>query len=124
METILALLSMIYMSTFTSQGYVYGSGYFAGTITSIEERGYIWKTLEGTIRSPKDPVYESIMKYRVIDCVGERDFSIEDQTIIPQLKRFMESGTPVVLYFNRVGRFMPYWHGDTRIFVTNVRPIK
>ncbi len=124
METILALLSMIYMSTFSPQGYVYGRGYFAGTITSIEERGYIWKTMEGTIRSPKDPVYENILKYKVIDCVGERDFSIEDQTIIPRLKQYMAAGTPVFLYFDRKGFFAPYWHGETRIFVNNVRPIK
>ena len=125
MKELSTILSMLYAIAFSPEGYVYSHGYFAGIVTSVEERGLIFKTLEGTIKSQKNPFYvEYYKKFKLIDCGSERDFSIDDKSLIPQLKHSMITRQPVFLHYKKVIRLASYWYGDEKTFATGVEVIK
>ena len=41
-----------------------------------------------------------------------------------QLLMAMRERSIIVLHFERIGYFMSYWHGDTRVFVKKIYPLE
>ena len=114
----------LYMILFDPQGYTYSHGYFVGFITSVENRGYIWKTLEGTIESQKNSNYiGSYKEYKLLDCGSERSFSIENEDIKIQLISSMKEMAPVILHYKKVVRFNNFFYGDEHTFATRVEKL-
>jgi hypothetical protein len=124
MKELHTILTMLYMMFFDPTGYVYSRGYFVGFVTSVENRGYIWKTMEGTIKSQKNPSYiEYYREFKLIDCGSERDFSIEDKTLMPVLIKSMQDREPVILRYKKTVRFLNFIYGDEHTFATSVEKI-
>lgn len=120
----IGFFAMVYASTFSPSGYTYSEGYYVGQITEIEQRGYIWKTWEGTIRTTKNRTKEMAMKYKIIDCAAPEYFSIDDISVLNMIKKAMIEEKPVILSFKKTAYFMSYWHGETKTFATGIQEIK
>jgi hypothetical protein len=123
-EGFIAFLSMVYAATFSPNGYTYAQGEWAGIITEVENRGYLWKTWEGKMRTDPHPNLKYIRLSKMLECSQEKEFSIEGDEIRQELLQAMRNRSIVILHYERIGYFMSYWHGETRVFVKKIYPLK
>ncbi len=98
----------------------YESGYWAGKVLSVSEKGMLFKTHEGRLSM------ESFGALKNTSPIAEvRDFSVEssDTEVLKQLEAVALTGERVNLKFKR--RFMRFfWRGDTKYFVTGVERLE
>jgi hypothetical protein len=94
----------------------YESGFWAGKVLSVSEKGMIFKTHEGKLSM------ESFGSLKNTSPIAEtRDFSIEssETEVIRLLQEVALTGERVNLKFKRrFARF--FWRGDTKYFVVEV----
>lgn len=84
-----------------------------GYIDHVEKRGLVFKTFEATIIP-----YKNIMdSTRVYD--GDFVFSVPDDEVGKQLRKFQDSGIPVRVNYEIYHATLP-WRGDSKIVVTEV----
>lgn len=84
-----------------------------GYIDHVEKRGVVFKTFEATIIP-----YKNIMdSTRVYD--GDFVFSVPDDEVGKQLRKFQDSGIPVRVNYEIYHATLP-WRGDSKIVVTEV----
>lgn len=105
----IGIFSFLYWGT-------YESGYWAGKVLSVSQKGMLFKTNEGKLSM------ESFGSLKNASPIAEvRDFSVEDgeAEVLKQLQEVALTGERVNLKFKR--RFTRFfWRGDTKYFVTEV----
>lgn len=109
-------------AVFSSSGYKYAEGMRAGFITEFSEVGWVYKTMEGSIRSHPRPDMGFMKAQGFIDCVGEFKFSVDkgDEKLIPIIKEAIATGAFAVLKFEKREYFLSWLHGEERIFAKSV----
>lgn len=105
----IGVFAVLYWGTFES-------GYWAGKVLSVSEKGFLFKTHEGKLSM------ESFGSLKNASPIAEvRDFSIEgsEEEVLKALQEVALTGERVNLKFKR--RFVRFfWRGDTKYFVTEV----
>lgn len=105
----IGIFSFLYWGT-------YESGYWAGKVLSVSQKGTLFKTNEGKLSM------ESFGSLKNASPIAEvRDFSVEggEEEVLKQLQEVALTGERVNLKFKRrFARF--FWRGDTKYFVTEV----
>lgn len=106
---LIGVFALLYWGTFES-------GFWAGKVLSVSEKGFLFKTHEGRLSM------ESFGALKGTNPIAEvRDFSVEgsEEEVLKALQEVALTGERVNLKFKR--RFVRFfWRGDTKYFVTEV----
>lgn len=106
---LIGVFALLYWGTFES-------GFWAGKVLSVSEKGFLFKTHEGKLSM------ESFGSLKNTSPIAEvRDFSVEgsETEVLKALQEVALTGERVNLKFKR--RFVRFfWRGDTKYFVTEV----
>ena len=94
----------------------YSSGYRAGTVMKMTEKGFIFKTKEGQMNTGGF-VDEGTGETSII-----WNFSVEDQQVIDDIEEAVDKGKKVKLYYDEK-YFKIFFLGDTKYFVNKVEQI-
>ena len=99
-------------------GTTYSEGSRTGVVTKVSKKGYLFKTLEGTLNLGSISSGEGIIMPTKI-----WDFSIQrnDTTVFNRITK--TQGKDVRLYYQEVVKTF-VWQGDTRYYVTKVELVK
>lgn len=117
MKKVLVIVILIAIGVFALLYWgTYESGFWAGKVLSVSEKGMLFKTHEGRLSM------ESFGALKNTSPIAEvRDFSVEgsETEVLKELQEVALTGERVNLKFKR--RFVRFfWRGDTKYFVTAV----
>jgi hypothetical protein len=99
-------------------GTTYSEGSRTGVVTKVSKKGYLFKTLEGTLNLGSISSGEGIIMPTKI-----WDFSIQRNDTAVFNKITKTQGKDVRLYYQEVVKTF-VWQGDTRYYVTKVELVK
>jgi hypothetical protein len=96
------------ITTLIARYYNYSTGIRVGTIIKFSEKGFVFKTNEGTLNTGE-----------IMD--GKWFFTVRDSEtkVLEQITKAQEGGNRVSLYYNEKIIQLP-WFGDTKYFVDSV----
>ncbi|APD06677.1 hypothetical protein UJ101_01152 [Flavobacteriaceae bacterium UJ101] len=94
----------------------YSSGYRAGTVMKMTEKGFIFKTNEGQMNTGGF-VDEGTGETSII-----WNFSVKDDQVIKDIETAVDKGKKVKLYYEEK-YFKIFFLGDTKYFVNRVEEI-
>lgn len=117
MKKVLAIVIVLLIGVFAFLYWgTFESGFWAGKVLSVSEKGFLFKTHEGKLSM------ESFGSLKNTSPIAEvRDFSVEgsEEEVLKALQEVALTGERVNLKFKR--RFVRFfWRGDTKYFVTEV----
>jgi hypothetical protein len=120
MKKILFIVVLIGIGVFSFLYWgTYESGYWAGKVLSVSQKGMLFKTHEGRLSMESFGSLKNASPFAEV-----RDFSIEsgETEVLEQLQQVALTGERVNLKFKRrFARF--FWRGDTKYFVTEVERV-
>lgn len=109
---IIFVLILLGVGYYLSFGY-YSQGERAGTISKLSERGYVFKTYEGVLNEGGYSGETGTLTPRYWD------FSANDDAVIKDLRRAMQTGERITLTYHE--KFFKFpWNGDTKYFIVKV----
>jgi hypothetical protein len=120
MKKVLIIVVLIGIGVFSFLYWgTYESGYWAGKVLSVSQKGTLFKTNEGRLSMESFGSLKNASPFAEV-----RDFSVEggEPEVLKQLQEVALTGERVNLKFKRrFARF--FWRGDTKYFVTEVERV-
>ncbi len=114
-----SIIGIFIIITLISSYFIFGSyssGYRAGTVMKMTEKGFVFKTAEGQMNTGGF-IDESSGETSII-----WNFSVQDTAVIRDIENAVDKGKKVKLYYEEK-YFKVFFLGDTNYFVNRVEEI-